>query len=204
MLEGVSVSLQRLSLTSEKMSEANEPDFFGQDLLSEALGQSGLNLDEFFGNAPGSVLSQSIFDVGDIGPNDSDFLDNINLGENLSQDSPFITFAAQNNGPISSSSASTLEKPQVTGIQTTFLDLQETLSLPNLISQGSIFDSPGQSVLTSQSRQGASKISSPLGLQRLQNSNSSPLSLNLLNSENSSSSSVANSSNDTKRELTRK
>ncbi|XP_073258615.1 protein strawberry notch homolog 1-like isoform X3 [Porites lutea] len=186
------------------MSEANEPDFFGQDLLSEALGQSGLNLDEFFGNAPGSVLSQSIFDVGDIGPNDSDFLDNINLGENLSQDSPFITFAAQNNGPISSSSASTLEKPQVTGIQTTFLDLQETLGLPNLISQGSIFDSPGQSVLTSQSQQGASKISSPLGLQRLQNSNSSPLLLNLLNSENSSSSSVANSSNDTKRELTRK
>ena len=186
------------------MSEANEPDFFGQDLLSEALGQSGLNLDEFFGNAPGNVLSQAIFDVGDIGPNDSDFLDNINLGENLSQDSPFITFAAQNNGPISSSSASTLEKPQVTGIQTTFLDLQETLGLPDLISQGSIFDSPGQSLLTSQSRQGASKISSPLGVQRLQNSNSSPLLLNLLNSENSSSSSVANSSNDTKRELTKK
>lgn len=183
------------------MSETNEPDFFGQDLLSEALGQSGLNLDEFFGNAPGNLLSQAMFNVDDIGPSDSGFLDNINLSEDFSQDTSYLAFTASNNGTVTSNYASAQEKPQVTGIRTTFLD--EPLSLPNLIPhQGSIFETPGQILLNSQSQQFAPKISTPL--QRLQNSTSSPILLNLLNSEGTSSSRSASSSTDTKKELTKK
>ena len=53
------VSLQRLSLTLDKMGEANESIISYEDLLSTALGESGLDLDDLFGNVPGNVLSQA-------------------------------------------------------------------------------------------------------------------------------------------------
>ena len=146
---------------------------------------------------------QAMFNVDDIGPSDSGFLDNINLSEDFSQDTSYLAFTASNNGTVTSNYASAQEKPQMTGIRTTFLE--EPLSLPNLIPhQGSIFETPGQILLNSQSQQFAPKISTPLSLQRLQNSTSSPILLNLLNSEGTSSSRSASSSTDTKKELTKK
>ena len=53
------VSLQRLSLTLDKMGEANGSIISYEDLLSTALGESGLDLDDLFGNVPGNVLSQA-------------------------------------------------------------------------------------------------------------------------------------------------
>ena len=53
------VSLQRLSLTLDKMGEANESIISYEDLLSTALGESGLDVDDLFGNVPGNVLSQA-------------------------------------------------------------------------------------------------------------------------------------------------
>ena len=53
------ISLQRLSLTLDKMGETNESIISYEDLLSTALGESGLNLDDLFGNVPGNVLSQA-------------------------------------------------------------------------------------------------------------------------------------------------
>ena len=54
------VSLQRLSLTLDKMGEANESIISYEDLHSTALGESGLDLDDLFGNVPGNVLSQGL------------------------------------------------------------------------------------------------------------------------------------------------
>ena len=53
------ISLQRLSLTLDKMGETNESIISYEDLLSTALGESGPNLDDLFGNVPGNVLSQA-------------------------------------------------------------------------------------------------------------------------------------------------
>ena len=41
------------------MGEANESIISYEDLLSTALGESGLNLDDLFGNVPGNVLAQA-------------------------------------------------------------------------------------------------------------------------------------------------
>lgn len=185
------------------MGETNEPDVFGQDLLSEALGQSGLNLDEYLGIAPGNVLSQAMLDVGNIGPSDSDFLDDLNLSGDFGEDTSYITFSAPNNSAVASNYASVRDnKAQVSGVQQTFLEQPQTL--PNLVPQGTIFETPGQLPLTSQTQQFASKLATPLGIQGLQNSTSSPILLNLLNSGNTSSTSIASSVTDTKKELTKK
>ena len=58
-IAGLLISLQRLSLTLDKMGETNESIISYEDLLSTALGESGLNLDDLFGNVPGNVLSQA-------------------------------------------------------------------------------------------------------------------------------------------------
>ena len=41
------------------MGETNESIISYEDLLSTALDESGLNLDDLFGNVPGNVLSQA-------------------------------------------------------------------------------------------------------------------------------------------------
>lgn len=185
------------------MSEINEPDFFGQDLLSAALGESGLNLDEYLGNAPGNVLSQAMLDVRDIiGTSDSDFLDDINLGEDINRDDAYITFTASNSILGSSNSASAVDKAQVSGVQQTFSQQPQTLS--SLFPQRTLFETPRQILFSNQSPQQASKTQTPVSMQRQQNSNSSPLLLNLLNSGNGSSASSAGSVADTKKELTKK
>jgi len=188
------------------MSETNEPDVFGQDLLSAALGQSGLNLDEYLGNPPGNVLSQALLDVSDIiGSSDYDFLDDLNLSGDFSQDSSYITFTAPNNSTgagLNVVGATVPDKTQVSGVQQT---LQQPQTLPSLIPfETPFFETPGQVLLSGQRQQFASKISTPIGTQRLQNSTSSPILLNLLNSGNGSSVSAASSVSDAKKELTKK
>ena len=90
------VSLQRLSLTLDKMGETNESIISYEDLLSTALGESGLNLDDLFGNVPGNVLSQATFDDSDLlCTGDGDFLDSINLTGDFSQDNSFINLQHQ-------------------------------------------------------------------------------------------------------------
>ena len=60
------ISLQRLSLTLDKMGETNESIISYEDLLSRALGESGLNLDDLFGNVLGNVLSQAMLNDSDV------------------------------------------------------------------------------------------------------------------------------------------
>ncbi|KAJ7378732.1 hypothetical protein OS493_021314 [Desmophyllum pertusum] len=92
------------------MGEANEQDFIGQDLLSAALGQSGLNLDEYLGNASGNgVLSQTMLD-GNIGPNDFDFLSDINLNRDFVQETPYMALTTSNNSGVTSNYVSAQEK----------------------------------------------------------------------------------------------
>ena len=182
------------------MSEINEPDVFGQDLLSAALGESGLNLDEYLGNAPGNVLSQAMLDVRDIiGTSDSDFLDDINLGGDVNRDDAYISFTASNSILGSSNSASAVDKSLVSGVQQTFSQQPQTPS--TLFPQRTVFETPRQVLFTNQSQQLASKTQTPVSMQR---QNSSPILLNLLNSANGSSASSAGSVADTKKELTKK
>lgn len=163
------------------MGEANEQDIFGQDLLSEALGQSGLNLDEYLGNAPGNVLSQAMLNVGSIGANDLDFLDDISLYRDFIQDSPSIALTTSNNSGVTSSYANAQEKSKVSGVQQTFLEQPRTL--PNLTAHQTSLQTPRQFLLTSQDQQFISKAPTTSGVQRLQSS-TSPILLNLLNSGN--------------------
>ena len=185
------------------MSETNVPDVFGQDLLSAALGESGLNLDEYFGNVPGNVLSQAMLDVGDIiGSSDYDFLDHINLSGDFSQDNSYIPFTAPNNSAGPSNYANVVDKTQVSGVRTTFLEQPQTL--PSLIPQSTIFGTPGQILPTNHSQQFSSKPPTPLSTQKLQNPMTSPILLNLLNSGNASPTSSVSSVTDAKKELTKK
>lgn len=147
------------------MDEANEQDFFGQDLLSEALGQSGLNLDEYLGNAPGNVLSQSILDVGDFGSNNFDFLDDINLNRDFFQDTRYIALTTSNNSGVTSNYASTQEKSQVSGVQQTFL--QQPRTIPSLTSPGIFFQTPRQISVTSQNQQFVPKTPTTSGVHNL-------------------------------------
>ena len=126
------VSLQRLSLTLDKMGEANESIISYEDLLSTALGESGLDLDDLFGNVPGNVLSQATLNDSDVlCSGDSDFLDSINVTGDFSQDNSFINFAAPNNSLLSSSFASAVPNIQVSGVQQTFLEQPPTEQLQN-------------------------------------------------------------------------
>lgn len=182
------------------MDEANEQDFFGQDLLSEALGQSGLNLDEYLGNAPGNVLSQSILDVGDFGSNNFDFLDDINLNRDFFQDARYIALTTSNNSGVTSNYASTQEKSQVSGVQQTFL--QQPRTIPSLTSPGIFFQTPRQISVTSQNQQFVPKTPTTSGVQRLQSS-TSPILQNLLNSGNNPSASNVTDTT-VQKELTKK
>lgn len=182
------------------MDEANEQDFFGQDLLSEALGQSGLNLDEYLGNAPGNVLSQSILDVGDFGSNNFDFLDDINLNRDFFQDTRYIALTTSNNSGVTSNYASTQEKSQVSGVQQTFL--QQPRTIPSLTSPGIFFQTPRQISVTSQNQQFVPKTPTTSGVQRLQSS-TSPILQNLLNSGNNPSASNVTDTT-VQKELTKK
>lgn len=160
------------------MGEFNDSDFFGQDLLSTALGESGLNLDEFLGNAPGNVLSQAMLDVDDIlGTGDYDFLDGFNLSGNFSQNDSYSNFTASNNSVVSSSYASVVPKTQVSEVPQTFL--QESQSLASFFPQGT----SGQIVSSNQNEQ-LLKLSAPESTQRMHSSPSSPMLLNMLNSGN--------------------
>lgn len=181
------------------MDEANEQDIFGQDLLSEALGQSGLNLDEYLGNAPGNVLSQAMLDVGDIGPNDLDFLDDINFNRGFNQETPYIALTTSNNNQVASNYVNAQGTSQLFGVQQTFLEQRRTL--PNLTAPGVFFQTPRQFPLTSQNEQLISKASSTSGVQRLQSS-TSPILLNLLNSGNNQP--PSNFTDTVQKELTKK
>lgn len=182
------------------MGEANEQDVFGQDLLSEALGQSGLNLDEYLGNAAGNVLSQAMLDVGSIGPNDLDFLDDINVNtRDFIQDTPYIALTTSNNSEVTSTYANVQEKSQVAGVQQTFLEQPRTL--PNLTAHGIFLPTARQFSLTSQNQQFVSKASTSSSVQRLQ-SCTSPILLNLLNS--GSNPPVSRITDTVQKELTKK
>lgn len=182
------------------MGEANEQNFIGQDLLSAALGQSGLNLDEYLGNASGNgVLSQTMLD-GNIGPNDFDFLGDINLNRDFVQETPYIALTTSNNSGVTSNYVSAQEKSQISGIQQTFLEQPRTL--PNVTSHGTFFQTPRQFPPTSSSQQFVTKTSTALGVQRLQSS--SPNLVNLLNSGNTAPGSASNFTDNVKKELTKK
>ena len=162
------VSLQRLSLTLDKMGETNESIISYEDLLSTALGESGLNLDDLFGNVPGNVLSQATF-------NDSDLL--CTGDGDFSQDNSFITFAAPNNSLLSSSFASTVPNIQVSEVQQTFLE--QPPAIASLFNQGT----SGQSDFNTQSEQ-LTNAAASLDGPDVNSSAPSPLLLNLLNSGN--------------------
>ena len=172
------VSLQRLSLTLDKMGETNESIISYEDLLSTALGESGLNLDDLFGNVPGNVLSQATFDDSDLlCTGDGDFLDSINLTGDFSQDNSFINFAAPNNSLLSSSFASTVPSIQVSEVQQTFLE--QPPAIASLFNQGT----SGQSDFNTQSEQ-LTNAAASLDGPDVNSSAPSPLLLNLLNSGN--------------------
>ena len=172
------VSLQRLSLTLDKMGEANESIISYEDLLSTALGESGLDLDDLFGNVPGNVLSQATLNDSDVlCSGDSDFLDRINVTGDFSQDNSFINFAAPNNSLLSSSFASTVPNIQVSEVQQTSLEQPPTIA--SLFNQGT----SGQSDFNNQSEQ-LTNAAAPLGAPCINSSAPSPLLLNLLNSGN--------------------
>ena len=172
------VSLQRLSLTLDKMGEANESIISYGDLLSTALGESGLDLDDLFGNVPGNVLSQATLNDSDVlCSGDSDFLDSINVTGDFSQDNSFINFAAPNNRLLSSSFTSAVPNIQVSEVQQTFLEQPPTIA--SLFHQGT----SGQSDFNNQSEQ-LTNAAAPLGAPCINSSAPSPLLLNLLNSGN--------------------
>ena len=172
------VSLQRLSLTLDKMGETNESIISYEDLLSTALGESGLNLDDLFGNVPGNVLSQATFNDSDLlSTGDGDFLDSINLTGDFSQDNSFINFAAPNNSLLSSSFASTVPNIQVSEVQQTFLE--QPPAIASLFNQGT----SGQSDFNTQSEQ-LTNAAASLDAADVNSSAPSPLLLNLLNSGN--------------------
>ena len=172
------VSLQRLSLALDKMGETNESIISYEDLLSTALGESGLNLDDLFGNVPGNVFSQATLnDIDVLCTGDSDFLDGINLTGDFSQDNSFINFAASNNSLLSSSFASTVPHIQVLEVQQTFLE--QPPKIETLFNQGT----SGQSDFNNQSEQ-LTNAAASLGAPDVNSSAPSPLLLNLLNSGN--------------------
>ena len=172
------VSLQRLSLALDKMGETNESIISYEDLLSTALGESSLNLDDLFGNVPGNVFSQATLnDIDVLCTGDSDFLDGINLTGDFSQDNSFINFAASNNSLLSSSFASTVPHIQVSEVQETFLEQPPKIASP--FNQGT----SGQSDFNSQSEQ-LTNAAASLGAPDVNSSAPSPLLLNLLNSGN--------------------
>lgn len=181
------------------MDDVNEQDFFAQDLLSEALGQSGLNLDDFLGNAPGNVLSQSMLDFGS---NNFDFLDDINLNRDFVQDTRYIALTTSNNsGGATSNYASAQEKSQVSGVQQTFF--QQPRTMPSLTSPGIFFQTPRQISVTSQNPQFVSKTSTTPALQMVQSS-PSPILQNLLNSGNINTSASNVTETTVQKELTKK
>ncbi|XP_067030451.1 protein strawberry notch homolog 1-like isoform X3 [Acropora muricata] len=160
------------------MGEANESIISYEDLLSTALGESGLDLDDLFGNVPGNVLSQATLNDSDVlCSGDSDVLDSINVTGDFSQDNSFINFAAPNNSLLSSSFASAVPNIQVSGVQQTFLEQPPTIA--SLFNQGT----SGQSDFNNQSEQ-LTNAAAPLGAPCINSSAPSPLLLNLLNSGN--------------------
>ena len=181
--------------------DANEQDFFGQDLLSEALGQSGLNLDEFFGNAPGNVLSQSMLDVEGFGSNSFDFLDDINLNNDFVQDTRYLALTTSNNSGATSNYASAQEKSQVPGVQQTFF--QQPRTMPSLTSPGIFFQTPRQISVTSQNPQLVTKTNTTPALQMPQSS-PTPILQNLLNSGNINLSASNVTDTTVQKELTKK
>lgn len=183
------------------MDEINEQDFFGQDLLSEALGQSGLNLEDYLGNAPGNVLSQSMLDVEGFGLNNFDFLDDINLNRDFVQDTRYIALTTSNNSDVTSNYASARDKSQVSGVQQTFF--QQPRTIPSLTSPGIFFQSPRQVSVTSQNQPLVPKTSTTPGAQRLQSS-PSPILQNLLNSGNINPSASNVTDTTVQKELTKK
>ena len=186
------------------MSEENEPDLFGADLLSEALGQSGLNLDDLFGNPPGTFLSQSLLDVADVTPDDFDFLDNFNLNGDFFPDSPYTALTSSNNTRVTSNNINAQRNVQVSQVQQTFLGPRPTF--PNVASSGTVFQTPQQLPPRLQTPQSVSKPSTDSNVARLQSS-TAPILLDLLNSGSSnsvSSNSLNNISDTTMKELTKK
>ena len=122
------VSLHRLSLTLDKVGEANESIISYEDLLSTALSESGLDLDDLFGNVPGNVLCQTTVNDSDVlCSGDSDFLDSVNVTGDFSRDNSFINFAAPNNSLLSSSFASAVPNIQVSEVEQTFLEQPPTI-----------------------------------------------------------------------------
>ena len=185
------------------MDQANEQDIFGQDLLSEALGQSGLNLEDYLGNAPGNVLSQSMLDIEGFGSNSFDFLDDINLNRDFFQDTRYIALSTSNNSGVASNYVSAQEKSQVSGVQQTFIQQPRTISLTSLTSPGIFFQTPRQISVTSPNQQFVPKTSTTSGVQSLQNS-SSPILQNLLNSGNINPSASNATDTSVQKELTKK
>lgn len=186
------------------MSGENDQDLFGTDLLSEALGQSGLNLDDLLGNPPGSFLPQSLFDFGDVRPDDFDFLDNFNLNGDFIPEAPYPTLTSSNNSRVTSNNVNTQRNVQVSQVQQTFLGPQPTF--PNVASSGTVFPTPRQLPPRCQTPQSVSKPSINSNDPRLQSS-TSPILLDLLNSGSNnsvSSNSMSNISDAAKKELTKK
>lgn len=183
------------------MDQANEQDIFGQDLLSEALGQSGLNLDDYLGNAPGNVLSQSMLDVEGFGSNNFDFLDDINLNRDFVQDTRYIASTTSNNSGVASNYVSAQEKSEVSGVQQTFF--QQPRTTLSLTSPGIFFQTPRQISVTSQNQQFVPKTSTTSGVPRLQSS-SAPILQNLLNSGNINPSASNVTDTSVQKELTKK
>lgn len=183
------------------MDQANEQDIFGQDLLSEALGQSGLNLDDYLGNAPGNVLSQSMLDVEGFGSNNFDFLDDVNLNRDFVQDTRYIALTTSNNSGVASNYVSAQEKSEVSGVQQTFF--QQPRTTPSLTSPGIFFQTPRQISVTSQNQQFVPKTSTTSGVPRLQSS-SAPILQNLLNSGNINPSASNVTDTSVQKELTKK
>lgn len=186
------------------MSGENDQDLFGTDLLSEALGQSGLNLDDLLGNPPGSFLPQSLFDFGDVRPDDFDFLDNFNLNGDFIPEAPYPTLTSSNNSRVTSNNVNTQRNVQVSQVQQTFLGPQPTF--PNVASSGTVFPTPRQLPPRCQTPQSVSKPSINSNVPRLQSS-TSPILLDLLNSGSNnsvSSNSMSNISDAAKKELTKK
>ena len=85
---------------AEPGSGKNHP-FSSDDLLAAALGQSGLDLEEDYGRAPGNVLSQAwtANDIFNFLEEETDYLSNINYPESTGS-LPFLNNDSRNDFPF--------------------------------------------------------------------------------------------------------
>ena len=183
------------------MGEQSEQECFGQDLLSEALGQSGLNLDDYLGNVPGNFLSQAMLPVGDFASSEYDFLSNLGLSGNFTQPTPYIVLSSSDNAGLSSNVAVVGQKSHITGVQQTLVEQCQTRAV---LSPQETFH---QQSSRNQKRQAfPSTPTVPGAQQRLQTSNSAPLLESLLSYRDGTPASATNlqTSESLKKELSKK